>query len=58
MTPATQPVKIPHERIAMRAYEKWCQKGYPQGTSMQDWLDAERELRAEQARSTGMLGRR
>ena len=50
--PQTQPstantVKVPHEKIAMRAYEKWCKRGRPQGTDKQDWLDAERELRAE-----------
>ncbi len=25
-TPAT-PVKVPHDKIAMRAYEKWCGRG-------------------------------
>ena len=43
----TNPVKVPHEKIAMRAYEKWCKKGRPQGTDKQDWYEAERELRAE-----------
>ncbi len=38
---------IPHERIAMRAYEKWCQRGCPQGTHQQDWYEAESELRGE-----------
>jgi hypothetical protein len=38
---------VPHEKIAMRAYEKWCQRGRPQGTHVQDWLDAERELSGE-----------
>src|SRR5262245_10822704 len=50
--PQTQPtttnqVKVPHEKIAMRAYEKWCKRGRPQGTDKQDWYEAERELRAE-----------
>jgi hypothetical protein len=44
--PATPP-KIAHERIAMRAYEKWVQRGCPHGTDQQDWLDAEAELKAE-----------
>jgi hypothetical protein len=51
MTPASTPVKIPHEKIAMRAYEKWCQRGRPHGTDRQDWIEAEAELRAETMRS-------
>jgi hypothetical protein len=43
----------------MRAYEKWCQRGRPMGTSqLQDWLEAEAEVRAEQARQGGMPNRR
>jgi len=38
---------IPHEKIAMRAYEKWCKRGRPHGTEKQDWAEAEAELRAE-----------
>jgi hypothetical protein len=38
---------IPHERIANRAYEKWCRRGCPHGTHQQDWLEAEAELRTE-----------
>jgi len=38
---------IPHDRIATRAYEKWCQRGCPQGTHQQDWYEAEAELRSE-----------
>jgi hypothetical protein len=41
---------IPHEKIAMRAYEKWCKRGCPQGTDVQDWMEAESELRAEMVR--------
>jgi hypothetical protein len=47
----TPPAKIPHEKIAMRAYEKWCQKGRQQGTQLQDWLEAEAELRSEFSRT-------
>ncbi|MER3417314.1 MAG: hypothetical protein C4297_14060 [Gemmataceae bacterium] len=36
-----------HEEIAKRAYEKWVQKGRPEGTSLQDWLEAEAELKQE-----------
>jgi hypothetical protein len=53
--PSTQPsnmspTAIPHEKIAMRAYEKWIKRGKPQGTQMQDWLEAEMELKAEMSR--------
>jgi hypothetical protein len=53
--PAAQPVgtqvKVPHEKIAMRAYEKWVKRGRPQGTDVQDWMEAEAELKAELART-------
>jgi hypothetical protein len=42
---------IPHEKIAMRAYEKWVKRGRPPGTDFQDWIEAEAELRAELART-------
>jgi hypothetical protein len=45
------PIMIPHEKIAMRAYEKWIKRGRPQGTQMQDWLEAEMELKAEMSRT-------
>lgn len=58
VTPATsQPtphLMVPHEKIATRAYERWIKKGRPQGTQVQDWLEAEAELKAELAR--GSLG--
>ena len=41
---------IPHERIAMRAYEKWLKRGCPPGCDRQDWLEAENELREEKKR--------
>jgi hypothetical protein len=44
---ASTPMKVPHEKIAMRAYEKWCKRGCPPGTDVQDWLEAEAELRME-----------
>ena len=50
--PTNAPVKVPHDKIAMRAYEKWCQRGRPQGADVQCWLEAERELQAEIARTT------
>jgi Protein of unknown function (DUF2934) len=50
--PTSPTVKVPHDKIAMRAYEKWCQRGRPQGVDVQCWLEAERELQAEYARTT------
>lgn len=52
--PTTQPATsgvILGERIAMRAYEKWCQRGCTHGHDMQDWLEAETELRTETGRA-------
>jgi hypothetical protein len=53
--PVAQPnahmVKVPQEKIAMRAYEKWLKQGQPQGRDVQNWLEAETELRAEFART-------
>jgi Protein of unknown function (DUF2934) len=47
----TTSAKVPHEKISMRAYEKWCKRGRPQGTDRQDWLEAEAELRSEMNRA-------
>ncbi len=41
---------VPHEKIAMRAYAKWQQRGCPCGTDLQDWREAEAELKAEMTR--------
>src|SRR6516162_1869583 len=43
-------VHVPHDQIAMRAYEKWIQHGRQHGRHMQDWLEAEHELQAEHGR--------
>jgi hypothetical protein len=56
--PATPPAKIPHEKIAMRAYEKWCKRGCPHGQDQQDWIEAEAELRAEYTRNASGSNRR
>ena len=37
--PATGAMKVPHEKIAMRAYEKWCKRGYAHGHDRQDWVE-------------------
>jgi hypothetical protein len=44
-------VKVPREKIAMRAYEKWLKRGQQHGSDVQDWVEAENELRAELAKS-------
>lgn len=35
------------EQIAARAYEKWKQRGCPQGDGTRDWYDASAEIEAE-----------
>lgn len=58
-TSTQQPqTQIPHDKIARRAYEKWCQRGQPPGTEQQDWYEAEAELRAEQGRQSGSTQQR
>lgn len=56
--PTTTSATIPHEKIAMRAYDKWCKRGRPHGMDKSDWLEAEAELRAEMMRSPGTTPRR
>lgn len=53
-SPTSNTFKVPHDKIAMRAYEKWIQRGRPVGNGVQDWLDAERELQGEYARNFGV----
>ena len=52
----TQTDSIPHEKIAMRAYEKWCRRGRPHGSEKQDWAEAEAELRSESKKSQAPAG--
>ena len=33
-----------HARITTRAYELYVERGYRDGCSLQDWVDAEREI--------------
>ena len=51
--PSTSQIKVPKEKIAMRAFEKWLHQGQPHGRDVQNWLEAESELRAEFARTGG-----
>ena len=43
---------IPQDKIAMRAYERWCERGCPHGTDQDDWYQAEAELRREMGRAS------
>ena len=36
-------MKVPQDKIAQRAYEKWCKRGCQHGSDRQDWLEAEAE---------------
>jgi len=40
-------VAASHEAIERRAYLKWQARGCPCGTALQDWLEAEAELKVE-----------
>ncbi len=46
--------QVAHDKIAQRAYEKWLKRGRTHGHDLQDWMEAEAELRAELGR--GNLG--
>ncbi len=39
--------EIPHDKIAARAAEIWERNGHPHGQDVQNWMEAEAELRAE-----------
>lgn len=43
----TEPLGIDAQAISRRAHELWLKRGCPTGTPELDWLEAERELRAE-----------
>lgn len=43
-TPALSPCDDLHIVIAKRAYELYIERGYRQGTALDDWLQAEREV--------------
>ena len=51
----TQPTatRIAQEKIAQRAYEKWLKRGCCHGSDVQDWIEAEAELKAEMSRPGG-----
>jgi hypothetical protein len=35
---------LPHDQIAVRAFERFVERGYQHGFDVEDWLAAEREL--------------
>ena len=47
MPAAVPSVHTPHDKIEARAYEIWVRKGKPHGQDLQNWAEAEAELRAE-----------
>jgi hypothetical protein len=51
--PDVAPADIPHDKIEARAYEIWVRKGKPPGLDLQNWAEAEAELRAEFAAQSG-----
>ena len=56
VTPSSPVVmQVPHEKIAMRAYDKWCKRGQPKGSDKQDWLEAEAELRMEMSKGSAPM---
>jgi hypothetical protein len=45
--PATQPIVAEDDAIAQRAYELYQARGGTHGADVDDWLQAEREIRGE-----------
>ncbi len=43
--PSNPPKTPSHEEIARLAHKYWELRGCPQGTELEDWLRAERELK-------------
>jgi hypothetical protein len=47
---APKTVKITREQIAKRAHEIWVKNGCKHGQDEQNWLEAERQLKAEMSK--------
>jgi hypothetical protein len=45
-----------NDRIRQRAYELWLQSGEPEGSEMEFWLQAEREIKGEGEQAAGASG--
>lgn len=41
------------ERVRLAAYLLWQKNGEPQGTDLQDWLNAEAAIEAEESENNG-----
>jgi hypothetical protein len=50
---AVEPETLTAEEIAARAYALYLERGAVDGHDLDDWLDAERELRDEKRRRWG-----
>ena len=48
---ATMPAAPTSDDVARRAFELFCQRGHQHGYDVQDWLQAEREVRGAAASS-------
>jgi hypothetical protein len=44
-TPPSSSQEFSHERCSELAYSLWRQRGCPEGSADEDWLEAERQLR-------------
>ncbi len=47
---APAPAKVTREQIAKRAHDIWVKNGCKHGQDEQNWLEAERQLKAEAGR--------
>ena len=45
-----------HAEIALRAYELYLERGGAPGDPLQDWMQAERELREKYSKPRGKVG--
>jgi hypothetical protein len=48
-TTASSHVVIPHDAIALLAFQKWQMHGCPVGEDQRDWFEAEQELKSPAA---------
>jgi DUF2934 family protein len=44
--PVAVSASVTDEAVAMRAYERFCARGYVHGFDVDDWLAAEREMKS------------
>lgn len=42
----SKPQPLSHAEVAQRAYELFCKRGYVHGYDVEDWIQAERDIRA------------